>query len=316
MSARQRMTDRVREYLALRRSLGYQLDIAGERLRHFARFADRVAPGQPLTTDLALRWAQCGVAERPATAARRLVLLRPFAEYLRTVEPGTEIPPARLLGPAPSRPTPHIYTAAEVRALLAAVDSLRSRRGLRRQSMRTYLGLLPCTGMRPQEPLRLARPDIDLPGHTLTIRRTKVGKSRLVVVHPTATAALRAYARERDRIVPIATTPAFFLGDDGRAFTLTKARWAFNRLRRTLGWTQRRPKPRLDDLRHTYVCRRLLAWYRAGVDVDVMMPALSTYLGHVKVTDTYWYVTAVPGLLQRVGARFERLLFETGGGAR
>jgi integrase len=285
-------------------------------LLHFARFADRVAPGQPLTTDLALRWAQYGVAERPATAARRLVLLRPFAEYLRTVEPATIIPLPRLLGPAPSRPTPHIYTAAEIRGLFEAVDRLRSRRGLRRHSMRTYLGLLLSTGMRPQEPLRLARPDVDLAGHTLTVRRTKFGKSRLVVLHPTATAALRAYAQLRDRLVPITTSPAFFLGDDGRALTLTKARWAFNRLRRNLGWARWRPTRRLYDLRHTYVCRRLLAWHRTGVDVDVMMPALATYLGHVKVTDTYWYVTAVPGLLQHVGARFERRLRETRGGAR
>jgi len=102
---------------------------------------------------------------------------------------------------------------------------------------------------------------------------------------------------------------AFFLSDDGTAFTHKKALWAFHYLRRQLGWIQPAYQPpRLYDFRHTFVCRRLLAWYRQGVDVHEAMPALSTYLGHVKVTDTYWYVTGIPELMNTISARFERFV--------
>ena len=311
-----RMTQHVRDYLALRRAFGFQLTIAGQQLHQFALFADRVAPGKPLTVEIALRWAQTSPTKKPTSAARRLLLLRPFARYLRTIEPSTEIPPQRLLGRAQHRPTPHIYTVDEIRALLAAARGLRPRGGLRPRSVRAYLSLLLCTGMRPPEPLRLARTDVDLMSHTLTIRRTKFSKSRIVVIHPTATKALQAYAHARDRLVRSPQSSAFFLGDDGHPLTPTKARWAFCRLRRQLGWAPRpgRPLPRLYDLRHTFVCGRLLAWYRSGVDLDVAIPALSTYLGHVKVTDTYWYVTAIPALMETVSARFERFVSSRDGG--
>lgn len=162
--------------------------------------------------------------------------------------------------------------------------------------------------MRPSEPLRLTCADLDFPSHTLTVRQTKFSKSRIVVLHPTATKALEEYARARDSFVKYPRSPGFFLSDDGSAFTHKKALWAFRYLRRQLGWVPRPGcrLPRLYDLRHTFVCRRLLAWHRDGVDLHVVMPALSTYLGHVKITDTYWYVTGIPELMNTVSARFER----------
>jgi integrase len=310
------MPQRVREYLALRRAFGVQLTIQGEQLQQFARFADRAAPGDPLTIDLALRWAQMSPTGKQASAARRLLILRPFARYLRTVEPRTEVPPQRLLGSPRYRPAPHIYTPDEMRALLDATNGLRPLGGLRSRTVRTYLSLLACTGMRSPEPLRMTRPDVDFGSHTITIRRTKFSKSRLVVLHPTTTEALRAYARMRDRRVPHPHSSAFFVCDDGRALTPARAVRAFAWLRRHVGWTRPpgRRWPRLYDIRHTFVCERLLAWHRDGIDVHVAMPALSTYLGHVKVTDTYWYVTAVPELMATVSARFERFVSDRNGG--
>ena len=165
-----------------------------------------------------------------------------------------------------------------------------------------------CTGMRPPEPLRLCRDDVDLRADTITIRETKFAKSRIVVLHPSTTDALRAYARLRDRRVRKPKCSAFFLLDDGTPLTHRKALRAFRTLRRQMGWeSQPVPRPpRLYDLRHSFVCRRLLAWYREGIDVHVSIAALSTYLGHVKVTDTYWYVTGIPELMAVVGKRFER----------
>jgi integrase len=164
--------------------------------------------------------------------------------------------------------------------------------------------------MRPPEPLRLTRTEVDFPSHTITVRQTKFSKSRIVVLHPTATKALEAYAQARDRCLPYPRSAAFFLCDNGSAFTHKKAVWAFRYLRRQLGWVPRsgRRPARLYDLRHTFVCRRLLAWHREGIDVHGALPALATYLGHVKVTDTYWYVTGIPELMNTVSARFEHFV--------
>jgi integrase/recombinase XerD len=310
MSLPQRMTRHVQEYLALRRAFGFRLSIAGEQLESFARFADGTGRGKVLTIDLALRWAQSSSTGKQTTAARRLLILRPFARYLQTIEPLTEVPPNRILGPAQYRHIPHIYTHEEIRSLFDAAADLRPQGGLRARSFRTYLNLLLCTGMRPPEPLRLTRADVDVQARTLTVRQTKFSKSRILVLHSTAANALREYARARDRCVALPQSSAFFLCDDATAFTHKKALWAFHYLRRQLNWVQRPgyEPPRLYDIRHTFVCRRLLTWYRQGVDVHVALPALSTYLGHVKVTDTYWYVTGIPELMNTISARFERFV--------
>lgn len=309
MNSADSMTQRVDEYLAMRRAFGYQLSTAGELLHDFARFADRIAPGKTLTSDLALRWAQTTDGAHRSSASRRLVILRPFARYLRILDPLTEVAPKGILGPAQRRCVPHVYNDQQVHDLLEATNGLRPRDGLRPRTVRSYLSLLACTGMRPPEPLRLTRDDIDFSTHTITIRETKFSKSRIVVVHPSATRALQAYARCRDRLVRQPQCPSFFLMDDGTSLTHKKALWAFRRLRRQLGWDSqpgRQRLPRLYDFRHTFVCRRLLEWYREGVDIHVRIPSLSTYLGHGKVTDTYWYVTGIPELMEVVGSRFEQ----------
>jgi len=308
------MSKRVQDYLSLRRAFGFQLSIAGHLLQAFAGFADREAPGKAFKIELALRWAQSSSTGKQVTAARRLLILQPFTRYLRTVEPFTEVLPNRLLGPAQYRYIPHVYTAAEIQALLDAATDLRPRAGLRAQSVLTYLGLLACTGMRPREPLRLTRADVDLQAKVLTVRQTKFSKSRIVIIDGTAASALQEYASFRDRRVSSPQSAAFFLSDDGSALTYRKALWAFQHLRRKLGWVEKQgyQVPRLYDLRHSFVCRRLLAWHRDGVDVQVALPSLSTYLGHVKVTDTYWYVTAIPDLMNIVSERFERFVFSAG----
>ena len=309
-----RMTEHVEAYLSLRRTFGFYLNIAGQVLQAFARFADREAAGKPFTVELALRWAQSSSTGKQITAARRLLLLQPFARYLRTVDPLAEVLPKRLLGPAQYRYIPHVYSDGEIQALLGAATDLRPRAGLRAQSVLTYLGLLACTGMRPREPLRLTRADVDLQANVLTVRQTKFSKSRIVIVDATAASALREYASLRDRRVSSPQSAAFFLSDDGSPLTYRKALGAFQYLRRKLGWVKKQGYhlPRLYDLRHSFVCRRLLAWHRDGVDVQVVLPSLSTYLGHVKVTDTYWYVTAIPDLMNTVSERFERFVNSAG----
>jgi integrase len=308
------MSSKVESYLAYRRGLGYQLKIEGLLLRHFAIFADAEGHRSPLTTELAVRWARQPTDCDPLYWARRLEVVRCFARHLAATEPRTEIPPRRLFGPAHRRTQPHIYTVAEVSALMAAADRLGPTGGVRPRTYQTLIGLLVATGLRISEALRLTRGDADLADGVLTIRETKFGKSRLVPLHPTTTAALVAYARDRDRLVPRPRCDHFFLSDRGEGLPYSTVRTVFRKLCDCLGIIGVGRRPRLHDLRHTFACRRVEEWYDAGVDLAHAVSALSVYLGHAKVTDTYWYLTATPDLMARAAARFETFARPTGEG--
>jgi integrase len=212
-----------------------------------------------------------------------------------------------MLGPSYRRRAPHIYSEREVADLLGAASQLGPVDGLRSHTYVTLFGLLASTGLRISEALRLTREDVDFAAALLTISRTKFHKSRLIPLHPTTTATLREYADRRDNYHPLVRLSAFFLTERGTALKDCRVRMTFSTLRRSLGWAGLSGPPRrIHDLRHTFAVRRLLRWYEEGADVDHEIAALSTYMGHVKVTDTYWYLTAVPELLAVAGARYER----------
>ena len=180
--------------------------------------------------------------------------------------------------------------------------------GLRARTYSTLFGLLAVTGMRVKsEALALNREDVDWVRGVLIIRGTKFGKSRLVPIHPTTQRALRRYARFRDQIYPKPKTKAFFVSQRGARLGYYGVLATFVRLSREIGL--RGPSdshgPRMHDLRHRFAVRTLLRWYREGVDVEKHIHKLSTYLGHVKVTDTYWYLSGVPELLQLAMGRLE-----------
>jgi integrase/recombinase XerD len=234
-------------------------------------------------------------------------VVRRFARFASAIESRTEVPPDGLLPPRVRRKEPYLYSQAEIVDLIHAATKIRSPKGLRAKTYPTLFGLLAVSGMRLSEPLALDRDDVDLAGGMLTIRRTKFRKSRLVPIHPTTCRALKRYARARDRIYPRPPTPAFFLSDDGVRLTQWAVRWAFVSISRQIGL--RGPSdhtgPRIHDLRHAFALRTVLDWYRRGVDVEQRMPVLATYLGHVHVADTYWYLTAAPELLRWAAKRVE-----------
>src|SRR5262249_10619473 len=143
----------------------------------------------------------------------------------------------------------------------------------------------------------------------LRIEKTKFKKSRLVPMHPTATHALRRYVQARYGQLDVRDDSPLFVNEKGSRLTYCAIRWNFQKLREILRWTQgngNSPRPRIHDLRHTFACHRLLSWYRQGQDVQHLIAALSTYLGHGKVSDTYWYLTSTPELLAIAGVRFEQ----------
>jgi integrase len=310
------MVKLAKEYLAYRRQLGYELRHVGRLLLQFARYADRNGQQGHLTIQLAIRWAKLPRKAPRSYWARRLSLVRGFAEHCAILDPDTEIPSSDAFGRGYCRITPYIYTSAEIATLVAAARNLPPRKGLRPHTYATLFGLLACTGLRLREALKLTRSDVDWKRGLLTIRQTKFRKSRLVPLHPTAVRAMRAYAQARNRFYPVATTEAFFVTVRGTSLCDATVRGAFSQLRKQLSWAGHggRPWPRIHDLRHTFASCRLLQWYKEGKDLDQAIAALSTYLGHVDVNNTYWYLTGVPELLQLAGARFEHFMDSIPGG--
>jgi integrase len=308
----------VNAYLADRRRLGYALSIEGEELRRFAQYADAIGHRGPITTELAVQWAKLPVQADPLYWARRLDMVRRLAKYQAMSEPGTEIPPKGLLGPSYRRPAPHIYSSSEISMLLQEAARLGPPGGLRPHTYYTLFGLLACTGLRISEALRLTRSDVDLRAGVLTVSQTKFHKSRLVPLHATTVEVLRDYARRRDRYLPQTTATSFFLTETSTSLKYHKTLLTFLKIRESLGWAERPHPPRIHDLRHTFAVRALLRWYEERASIGNKIVSLSTYLGHVKVSDTYWYLSAVPELLAAAASRFEMNLqtFEEGGESR
>lgn len=310
MKARPTMTARAQAYLMARRALGVGLRIAGQQLLSFAQFADSHDPRGALTEAMALSWARASSRATRVGQARRLEVVRPFARWLLAHEPETEVPATGLLGPSHQRRPPHLFTDTEIDNLVLAARQLTPVDGLRPKTFATLFSLLACTGLRPGEAVRLLRDDVDLQTACLVVRETKFHKSRLVPLHPSARHALHRYARARDRHFPNPDTAAFFLLDGGLPVTMRKAHTAFRRIRQRLGWAALpgRRAPRIYDLRHRFACVQLLRWHKERADVSALLPRLATYLGHVKVSDTYWYLTSEPTLMAVCSARFEQFV--------
>lgn len=307
MSRTKTMVARVEAYLHTRRQFGFQLRVEGGELLRFARYADGAGHRGAVTTELALRWAQAATTATPLYRARRLEIVRCFAKYQVAFEPTTEVPAAGILGPAHRRMPPYIFSRREIERLVAAASRLSAPGGLRAKTYVSILGLLACTGLRISEALRLGRVDADLDAGVLSIRQTKFCKSRFVPLHPSARINLQRYVARRDAIVPPIAGASLFVSESGHALPYRTVHSVTRKLLDEVvscDATDRRP--RIHDLRHTFACQRLLHWYREGADLDQRVAALSTYLGHAKVSDTYWYLTAVPELMAIASARFER----------
>jgi integrase/recombinase XerD len=297
----------VDEYIALRQAMGFKLH---EESRLLPRFIDFLEDqGEVfITRDLAVRWAtQCRAAQ-PAEWAKRLRFVRVFARYRSATDPRTQIPPTGLLPYRARRAEPYIYNDDEIKRLLQAADQLCSPTGLRAHTYVTALGLLAVTGMRISELVTLDNEDVDLAHGQLTIRDAKFGKSRWLPLHPTTQQALQRYVQRRDQQYPIPLSSSFFVSEQGTRLTSCTVRAIFVQLSRQIGLRRSTDShgPRLHDFRHRFAVQTLLRWYQEGVDVEQHLPELSTYLGHVKVSDTYWYLSATPELLQLALQRSEQ----------
>jgi integrase len=300
--------DALVQYVAVRRALGTRLAEPAATLGQFVAFLERERSSR-ITTALALRWAMVPQGVQRATWARRLSMVRQFAAWLSAFDPQTEVPPRRLLPGRRRRNRPHIFTDAEIGRLMAEAARLRSLTGLRPLTYTTLIGLLASTGLRPGEALALDKSDVDLENGILSIRQTKFGKSRFVPLETSTQEALRQYAEQRDALCVCPRSHAFFLSERGVRVHGGAARRTFASiscaigLRPLMGRRRWGRGPRLQDFRHTFATQRLVEWYRAGLDIERELPKLSTYLGHVEVGLTYWYIEAVPELLALASKR-------------
>jgi integrase/recombinase XerD len=297
----------VENYLTMRRSLGFKLRDMGYNLRHFVSFMEQQR-ASIITTELALRWAQLPQDVHPAQWAARLSFVRSFARYWSATDPRTEIPPTGLLPYRTKRATPYIYSNDEIQQILNAARNLPPSTGLRPWTYYSLFGLMAVTGMRISEVIRLDHADVDLKQGLLTVRLTKFSKSRLIPLHPSTVKKLKRYLHRRDELYPRHLTARFFLSNQGTPLTDCMVRWTFVKLSRQIGLRKVGDSfgPRLHDLRHRFAVTTLLHWYRTGLDVEQRLPVLSTYLGHAHVTDTYWYLSAIPELLALTKDRLEK----------
>jgi integrase len=238
-----------------------------------------------------------------------LSFVRGFARHRSATDPRTEVPPDGLLPYRPKRARPYLYSDDEIRSLLRAALTLPGRGGLRPWTYHCLFGLLSVAGLRIGEARHLELRDLDLPGAVLTIRGAKFGKSRLVPLHASTCHVLADYLARRERHWARRPVSSYvFVSSRGNRLDGGEIHRTFYALSRQIGL--RGPSeshgPRLHDLRHRFAVTTLWRWYRAGEDAERRLPILSAYLGHVHVSDTFWYLSAWPELMQEAMRPLER----------
>ncbi|HOC57621.1 MAG TPA: tyrosine-type recombinase/integrase [Verrucomicrobiota bacterium] len=291
----------ARQYLAFRRKLGYRMRSA-EVLVDFACFADREAPGSPLTTALAIRWAMAVPSARPKTRVGRLSVVRGFARYCASLDSRNQVPDPNLLGPGFQRVAPHLFTSAEVSLILKCTEHLETGHSpLHPLTYQTLIGLLASTGMRPGEALRLHCCDLDVDEATLRIRQCKFSPERVLALHPTTVRALQSYRQKRQALFPWGET--LFVGATGQPLSARRAEKVFRRLTRGLVARSEKRPVRLMDFRHTFASERIAQWSRQSQPIAHHLLLLARYLGHRTFNSTWWYVSSDPLALRAASER-------------
>lgn len=298
----------VDSYLTMRRGLGFKLIDAGSLLPDFACYLHRNGAAH-VNVELAVAWATRPVNVEPLWWRQRLGIVRGFAEYLRNIDPDTQVPPRDLLPASQKRVAPYLYSAADIAALMRSARSLNP--PLRATTYETFIGLLSVTGLRLGEALALNRDDLDKKRSLLVVRHAK-GGGRKVPLHQTTLQALDVYLDCVDHRFPEPVSPSVFVSIRGTRLSKDSIHATFPGLIDKAGLTGRgqRLRPRVHDLRHSYAVRQLIDWHQQHADVDARIPLLSAVLGHSDPASTYWYLQAAPELFAIVGKRLEEFLGE------
>jgi len=301
----------VVEYLTLRENLGF-IPEGRDRgvLKQFVTFM-KTHRACSITPELAVSFAKAPKEASPAHWSARYTVIRRFAQYWSGFDSNTTIPPEGMVPYYYRRRNPYIYEEKQIETLLSSASQLGpSWDPLRKYTYFTLFGLIAVTGLRLSEPIALDTEDVNLGAGIIKVRQSKSKRSRLVPVHPTVIKQLKHYIEMRKKYCPALKTNAFFVSRSGNRVTRDSVRWAFIQMSKASGLRSSLDThgPRIHDFRHSFAVRTLIQWYRKGLNVDRHLPLLSTYLGHVHPSDTYWYLTASPELLTLAGKRLENHL--------
>lgn len=299
------LREAVTDYIKMRRALGCKMHAAGYYLLDFVAFMEQ-HNASVITSKLALEWAQ-QPAVKPITWASRLSVVRGFADFHHATDPNTEIPPSKLLPRRATRIRPYIYTDLEIQQLLQAALTMPKATFLKRQTYHCLFGLLSVTGLRLCEVLNLKMANVDFQKGLLTVEQSKFGKSRLIPLHDSTLKVLSTYKSHRKDALDGRVSTYFFVSESGKQLNSHTTRYTFYSLLKRIGSPRYKKTsgPRLHDLRHRFAIKTLLNWYRTGQDVERCLPVLSTYLGHLNIGHTYWYLTACPELMGLAVLRLE-----------
>lgn len=292
----------VETYLGVRRAAGFVLSNSEYLLRSFANFAaDRQEAH--VRTATVIDWASEAVSV--AQRHTRYQTVCRFACHVRLEDPQHESPAPNYFGYRKSRRVPHIYSRAEIDRLILAATQLPPADSLRSQTYATLIGLLAATGLRISEALGLLLADLTPNG--LLIRKTKFQKTRLVPLHESSVVALRRYLTRRQRAHP--GGDHVFVSNDGQPLAYGQVHAVFRKLLKSADLLPSRgPGPRLHELRHTFAVRALESTPAGRRRIGQHMVALATYLGHVNIDATYWYLETTPELLSDIAAAGETFL--------
>ena len=303
------LSDHVDQYLRARRALGVKLERHGHLLPQLVDYLETNG-ASTVTRELAISWAKLPAGAHPRHWAVRLSIARGFAEYLQTIDPTAEVPPTGVFAVRYQRPTPYLWSREEVGRLLAAARELRP--PLKAASYEALFGLLAVTGMRLGEAIALEPGDVDLDQAVITIRAqtAKLERARLVPLHPTTVEALERYLSARARLCPRTRSSTFFLSSIGTRLSRSAVAKTLRELTTALGLRTDTVHPTAHHLRHSFAISTLLDWQQRGVRIDEQVAVLSTYLGHVRPAETYWYLTATPELMANAAQQLERHLGE------
>lgn len=296
----------VDQYLEIRRGFGYKLEREDRLLPDFISFL-HAHNASHITVPLALEWATASQRATKRWWSVRLSLVRHFARFANGFDPRHEVPATDLIPTTKSsRRIPYIYNDTDIKCLM---DRCRTLEGLRAQTYATLFGLLYTTGMRVGEAIRLQRADVDWQQALLTIHHTKFDKSRQVPLHSSTVKALRQYATWRHATIPCPRDGNFLLSLAGTQLHYKNVHLTFMRLLGSTYLAEQKPeRPRIHDLRHSFAIRTLVQWQQQGLDVEARLPALSTYLGHVAPSSTYWYLHATSEMLAPAAERLDHAL--------
>lgn len=303
------LREAIEQFIAWRKSLGSRFVTQSSVLRHFLKQFDGEIGCDDVTVEQVRTYIR-GQGPLTQTRALKYTILNGFYRYAISRGYASQAPLPQNEPKKPSAPPPYVYSRDELRRLFEAIDK-RARRSpkLDRDTVRTLLLLLYGSGLRVGEARRLRIADVDHSEDVLTVHQSKFYKTRLVPVGPQLAKALREYAKIRtQRPLPQRQESTFLANRDGTPLKKTSIQAAFRRLLAVAGiqgTDNSIQRPCLHSLRHTFAVHRLTAWYREGADLQVLLPVLSTYLGHARLSDTQVYLSMTPELLQEASMRFE-----------